>query len=250
MIIFWDNELDKYDLIVSSEQGNFPAENLQNIHLVNSWRSNSLADQYIKIDAGAGNTITPTCVAIAAHNLTSGATIKFQANAADVWVGPSIDETITYSADIMSKIFSNLTGYQYCRFYFDDPGNPDGYIEIGRLSFGSYLQMPPVAKEFDIPKKTTSNRSISITGQSYGDKGYKYRSPGFSFPFISNSEKVAIDEMWNEADWIKPVFLLIWEDSLNIVGPIYCLIDQEELPWKWDAEYQVWTLEINFLEAF
>lgn len=250
MIVFWDNELDKYNFSVSSEQGNFPASNLQNIHLVNSWRTNSLTDQYVTIDAGLGNTITPTCVAIAAHNLTSGATIKFQANDTDAWGAPALDETITYDAGIMTKIFSNSTGYRYCRFSFHDPSNPDGYIEIGRLSFGPHLQMPPVAKEFDIPKKTTSNRNISITGQPYGDKGYTYRSPGFSFPLINTLQKAEIEEMWEEVDRIKPVILLIWEDSLDVVGPIYCLIDQDELTWKQDADSRVWTLEINFLEVF
>jgi len=250
MIIIWDNELDKYNLIVSSEQGNFPASGLQNIHLVNSWRSNSLLDQYIKIDAGVGNTITADCAVIAAHNLTSGATIKIQGNDTDAWGGPpTLNETITYNADIMTKLFTSAA-LRFWRFFFDDPANTDGYIEVGRLSFGPRLQMPPVASGFDIPKKTTSNRNISITGQSYGDVGYKYRSPGFSFPFISDSEKAAIEAMWEEVDRIKPVFLLIWEDSLDIVGPIYCLIDQDELSWKRDADNRTWILEINFLEVF
>ncbi len=48
MIVFWDNELDKYDLLISSEQGNFPAENLQDIHLINTWRTNSNEEQYVQ----------------------------------------------------------------------------------------------------------------------------------------------------------------------------------------------------------
>jgi len=251
MIVFWDNELDKYDLIISSEQGNFPAENLQDIHLINTCRTNSPEEQYIKIDAGEGNTITPKCMAIAKHNLTPSATIKFQANSEDNWSSPPLDETISHAADIMTKRFANSTGYRYCQFYFHDPTNPDDYIEIGRPSFGGYLQLPPIAPDTEIPYGTTTLVNRSITGQGYGDKGYKFRQFKVSYPLINESERAQIKSMWNEVENDKPIFLLLWEDSLDIERPIYCQINQTEIVFKRSSDRALmWEAEIEFLEAF
>jgi len=251
LILLYKNLIDDYMLQISSEQGNFPAENLQDIHLINTWRTNSPEEQYIKIDAGAGNTITPKCVAIAKHNLTSGATIKLQANSSDSWGSPPLDETISHAVDIMTKIFANLTGYRYVRYYFHDPTNPDGYIEIGRPSFGGYLQLPPIAPDPEIPYGTTTRVSTSITGQPYADKGYKFRQLKVHYPMISESERAQIKSMWNEVENDKPVFLLLWEDSLDIERPLYCRINQAEIPFKRSPERALmWETEIEFLEAF
>lgn len=251
MILLYKNQLDDHTLQASSEQGNFPAVNLQDPHLVNAWRSNSVDAQWIKIDAGSGNTITANSVAIAGHNLTASATIKIQANATDAWGGPSIDETVTWDADIMTKLFTNSTGYRFWRFYFDDDSNPDGYIEIGRLFLGTRLQMPKIEPGVDIPYRTTSIVSTSISGESYGDYGVRYRAPGFRFPFLTDAERSSVISMWNEVDRVKPIFLLIWEDSLDVMEPLYCRIDMDELGFKKIAEPGVgWELEINFTEVF
>lgn len=251
MIVLYKNLIDKYSLAVSSEHGSYPAVNLQDIRLVRIWRTDTDEDEYVLIDAGVGNTITPTCVAIANHNLTDAAVIKFQANATDDWGAPSLDETITHDADIMTKIFANSTGYRYCRFFFDDPTNPDAYIEIGRLFFGNYLQLPPISPDPEIPNATTTLVDTSRTGQPYGDEGYKYRRFGVAYPSISEAERAAILEMWYEVENSKPIFLLLWEDSLDVEKPMYGRINQQEISFKRSVQSGLlWETEIEFLEVF
>ena len=115
MRILWDNEFDKYTITANSEETGYPATNLnQDFTLAKKTRTTDDTAETWLIDAGVGNTIEMTCAAIGdGHNLTSGATIKFQGNATDSWGSPSIDEALTYAAGNIIKFF---TGGSY-RFW-------------------------------------------------------------------------------------------------------------------------------------
>ena len=54
-------------------------------------------DQTFVIDLGSPRAVD--YCAILDHNFSSGATIKIQANATNVWTAPSVDITLTYAAD-------------------------------------------------------------------------------------------------------------------------------------------------------
>lgn len=148
-------------------------------------------------------------------------------------------------------IFFPETSKRFWRFYFDDAANPDSYLSIPRLMLGKYLQMPDVEPSFDLPLATTSRRSISPSGQGYGDLGNLCLAPAFSFPILDQTEHTALNAMWAGVENIKPVLLAIWENSLDVQGPLYCLIDQDSLGLKKsDSPGLFWALTINFLEAF
>jgi hypothetical protein len=101
------------------------------------------------------NTITATLAAEAAvdaicifdHNFTSGATIHLYGDDAATFnsgpgSAPQVDETITWTDD---KILHYLTTADRTKKYWQlrvaDTGNSDGYIEIGELFLGSYLEL-------------------------------------------------------------------------------------------------------------
>lgn len=256
MRILWNNLLDNYTPLYSSQKTYFPATNAKHIHLSRPWRTTGIEDQYYIVDAGAGQTIAATCAAIVgktpdySHNLTSGATAKIQAEPTNDWGSPDLDEAFTWDQDSMVKFFSE-TEKRFWRFYLDDDSNPDGYLNIPRLFIGDYLQMPPIEPGVELPRRTTSRSPLSPSGQEYGDEGYRYLNPGFSFPHISKAQYEAINEMWDVVENIKPVILIVWEDSLDVQGPIYCKIDQEELDWKKNDEAGLsWSLKIYFREVF
>jgi len=256
MRILWDNEIDKYTPLYSSQKSNFPATNAKHIHLSSPWRTTGVEDQYYTVDAGSGKTITADCAVIIGktptykHNLTSGATAKIQAHPTNTWTAPDLDQAFTWNADSMIVFFTQTTK-RFWRFYFDDASNPDGYLNIPRLALGKFLQMPDVEPNFDLPKASSSRKSVSPSGQGYGDQGILYLAPAFSFPLLTQDEHEALDEMWIGVENIKPVVLVIWENSLDVQGSIYCWIDQDRLDLKkLDSHGLYWSLQINFLEAF
>ena len=246
MKILWDNKIDEYTPTSTTEVANFEKENVQDIRLSRTFRTSVLTDAWVKIDTTSG--IDVSAAAIAGHNLTNGATIKIQGNDTDSWTSPTVDETLAWNAGVITGFFTE-DNLRYWRFLITDAANPDGYIEIGRLFLGTYLQMPPVEPGVDIPRATTSRSVHSITGQTYSDKGIQYRIPAFSFPLINETQRSGIDSMWAEVENTKPVFLLIWENSLTVVGAMYAKIDQDNISWR-KLEGLTWSLRIAFREEF
>jgi hypothetical protein len=250
MKILAHNLIDDYDPAdFSSERANFWASNVKIHHLIVPWRTLIPDTQYYTLDAGAGLTITADCAAIAGHNLSSGATIKIMAHPTNDWGAPDLEETFTWGAGPMMAFFAS-TAKRFWRFEIDDPTNPDGYLQIGRLGLGAALQMPPIEPGAELPVITTSQASTSSTGNVFGNRGRLLLAPAFSLPIISQAERTAILAMFEDVHNIVPVFLAVWEDSLTVQAPIYCRIDQESLEFKKTPEAGVlWQLEIAFREV-
>lgn len=251
MRILWDDALQTLTLLASSEAPNLPAANLQDPRLSLPWRSTGDSDEWIKIDAGAGNTLNPNCAAIAGHNLSSGATIKIQGNATDVWTAPTVDETITWRAGAMMHFFTG-SGLRFWRFHFSDASNPDGYVQIGRLSLGTYLQMPDIEPGPTLPRRTSTVVSESLTGQVYADLGIEWGEFGIVFPaIITEAQRQAIRTMWAAVHNAVPFFLAVWESSFDVEGPVYCRLDQDELQWALEPGAGVlWSTALKFKEVF
>ena len=190
-----------------------------------------------------------TYIAITAHNFTSSATVKLQANTSDSWTTPAFETTLTDCGAWCVDSFTKQT-YQYWRLFIDDDTNSDGYIEIGYVFLGEDLTMPGMNRAMIIPQKTNSASSKSTSGQLYGDKRLNYKAAEIKFDVIEEDERQLIKAFFNYVDIITPFVLLIWEDDLDVEEPIYCNLT-EELSWnKLDINGLLWSLSMKFEECF
>lgn len=226
MRILYDNKIDSYTLVATSEAPNYPASNIVNIQLSRVWRSAAVdVAQTIDIDAGAGNTITATGVAIAAHNLTSGATVSVVASANSDYSAPSTNASVTYSSGIMTKFFTS-DAKRYWRISFTDTTNPDGYIEVGRAFLGTYLQVVSTfGMEFPEEREDTSQRFISAGGQVFGDEGVISRIHSLTFPEWAAAMRLSIISMYETVKKTKPVFVLLDEGDTTNLPVMYCVFE-------------------------
>lgn len=247
MRILWDNEYDLSGntITANSESSVYGLSNLDDYQLVKVYRSTGDSAEWVKIDAGAGNTITATCAAICSHNLTSGATIKIQGHTADSWVTPDVDESFTHDDGNMVKTFSSAAK-RYWRFSFADGSNPDGYIEIGRLFLGTYLTLDDPYTDFPYEILDTSIVDESITGQSFGDEGITRRSYSFNWNHWTNTEKANIITMFEDVKTVKPVIIVPDPDNTDKLVIDYVRIT--ELSVKHWYNY-AWNGRINFVEV-
>jgi hypothetical protein len=205
-------------------------------------------DQTFIIDLGAARAVD--YCAILGHNFTSGATIKIQGNASDVWTAPSVDITLTYTANNIYYAFSSTQTYRYWRLTVDDASNPDTYLQISKLWLSSYLQLPYMAKSQKIPTASTSTAQESISGQSYGDKKLIYRYGNITFPYVTDADKIKIDALFNVVDKTDPIMTVIWEDDLTEYPPIYSRLTSD-LEWqRVDNVGRIWSVQISFKEIF
>jgi len=249
MRILWENEIDKYTIVASTENGNYLAANLQDTRLSRYTRTTSPSSQTWDLDLAAAKPIS--YAAIAGHNITSGATVKVIASLNADYSTTDFQKEFAHSSEIMLEALdTGVTDYRYWRFSVNDAANPAGYIQIARLYLDTYLQMPPIRPALDLPLLSTTIKEKSISGQSYADRGYIYRAPAFFFPLIEQSERLAIEEMFEEVENVKPVFLLVWESSLDKVGPLYCSLIEAGLKWGKLREGLLWELSLDFEEEF
>lgn len=127
----------------SSEDEDYPANNLQTDNYSQTWRTEDVATAYTVVQDFGAATECDTCF-LGNVNLTSSATVKIQANASDSWGAPSVDETITVSGLGLSPPHRNLyhelasaETYRYWRISISDTGNTNGFYEVGEWWLGS-----------------------------------------------------------------------------------------------------------------
>lgn len=236
---FYNNEIDdeSYTLTANSENASYPLTNIRDYQLTKHYRSTGDTSEWIKIDAGSGNTITATFAFIAGHNVSSGATtIKIQGNATDVWTDPTVNESFTYSSGVMWKAFSSQA-LRYWRFLIEDASNPDGYIKIGRLGLGTYFDLSDWAQAaFARRPIDTSVLDRSVTGQGYGDERITYYEYDYNFPIMIDADRVNMETMWTTNKKVKPIVLVPNPDDTTL-DPIYAYITNFDLnhiiAWQW-----------------
>ncbi|HMA78882.1 MAG TPA: hypothetical protein VKP88_07200, partial [Candidatus Paceibacterota bacterium] len=148
MIQLWDNHiLGTVTIDQKSESPYYEFDDaLTDTRLSRRGRTLDVDGEWITFDFGSA--VTADYCAILAHNITSGATVKIQANSSDSWAAPPVDETIDIdqveTGTVDDTILHNFTSseYRYWRLYIDDDSNSDGYIEIGYIFIGEYTQWP------------------------------------------------------------------------------------------------------------
>jgi hypothetical protein len=147
--------------------------------------------------------------------------VKVQGNATDAWGGPSVDETITWRADVMEK---NFTGgsYRWWRIQIADAANPDTYVEFGYNFLGANLTLGDIiSKEWSIESLENSIVNETRSGQVYGDIGVIRRLWVFDMPHLSISEKSNMDTIFALVGKHTPFVFMIDEDDTTNNPPAF-----------------------------
>lgn len=192
LCLIWDNrafDAETTILTPSSEvvlpAGNLYARNLQDPQRTRVWRTTGLISQSLTVDFGAAH--SPACLGVIDHNLTTDGKMTLQASNAtnfsslllneefDAWepiigagelgAGKSLAggyptaATRSWLAPNPIRVFyfrplpqDDVIEARYWRLLFDDPANPDGYFQIGRIflcQFDEYVKQFGIGVEFD-----------------------------------------------------------------------------------------------------
>ncbi len=225
MRVIYNNLVDSADTLTESEaDSDYPATNLQQIHLVTEWRTNELSAQTIVLDAGTGATFTCDSMVIANHNLSGSADISFQMHTSDSWGTPDLDEAVTRRSGIIVHYFTSTTK-RYARFYFNDTNNSDGYIGMGRISMAAYLEFDPSSiVEFPIKNTRTDRVDHSISNQVYSDEGVGFREFNYRFPRSAFSMVDDVRTMWDTVGRHKPFFFMNFNTRFTEIEPAYVVL--------------------------
>ncbi|MBU2551925.1 MAG: hypothetical protein KKB20_26180 [Proteobacteria bacterium] len=157
-------------------------------------------------------------VVINGHNFTSAATIRLQGSddAAGPWTGtPPWQETVTWAQGHIVHLIGSHDPYRYYNLYVYDPGNPDGYVEVGHLFFGSWYEF----SVYFLYGREWREQALVETAQNLHGVGRDlYRNWGREFTYqldkASAADIEALDAMFEavtdrETGTIQPVYW--WE---------------------------------------
>lgn len=248
MRLLWDNKLIDVTITPDVESIEYPSSNLVDPRLSRFYKTNDDANQSIVF---SGTSVKASYIAIAGHNFSSGAQITLQGNTEDVWIDPDFEKEITWRAGIIVHDFTE-SEYAYWRLVVDD-SNSDGYLRIGYVYLGTYLQMPGMEIGQDIDDDA-------------GD-GYLARNLKISHPRVTHEQRAAIREAFNScrvgnisfstsgqfyADGrVRPVIVLMWAHDLESEEPVYAIFGDDKLQWKrTDDPGLPWKITIEYREVF
>ncbi len=227
--------LDDYEsgLSASSEATNFGKELSINPLLFKTWRSTGIISEWLKFDAGAGNTFTLNCCALSNHNFTDDVVLKFQMNDTDVWTSPSLNETLTWREGHIIKYFAS-TSKRYCRFYIEDPTNTATYLQIGRVTASTYLQVTPSSlADFKIIYHKDDIQNVTPSNNVYGYLLAGYNTYEYDFPRSSSTMLASIKNIYNTNGKVIPFYLMNFDTTWDVIEPSYVIINNDlEQDWN------------------
>ena len=219
MIIGYDNKYSLSTLTATNENSAFPVINSQDIRLSRLFKTTD-TDTTVVIDLGEN--LTATSFFLVNHNLTSSATITLEANDTDVWTSPAHTESISYSADMIYKLFASKT-YRYWRLVISDATNPDGLIKFGGAFLGTYITVDQFSHVLTHDRMDTTIQLRSNSGQVYNDVGSLYDIYDLNFPRITDTDKSNL-ETYKNTNRMKPCYIMLDETSVTEFKPIYGVI--------------------------
>jgi hypothetical protein len=242
MRLLYENLTEDAAITSSSEDGNFPISNLQDYRLSRTFRTLNSDNQSIDI-ATDGDAAKVVC--IANHNFSDEATIQlWGSNSAD-YSNPEITD-LTWREDIIIGSITEAT-HPYWKVYVDDPSNADEYLSVGLIYIGSYIRIEPTYLTISKDWKTTDKVSFSISRQSYGDIGERWRELSFDFVAWTNAMKQQIETFDVATRAGKPFFLVVSDDEYNYIPPLYC-IKTNDLAFTL-AKNNYWKARLTFAEV-
>lgn len=249
MRIAYTNDWDNENLIVSSENANYPGSNVQDSRLSKVWRTTGTsALAFLTVDNSSVYT-DGRFASIINTNLTTAGSVTFQASTSSGF-GSYNFKQLTRLNDYWYVGFPSTFTMQkrYWRVEISDTGNPDGYIEVGRVWVGDYIDVvKSVSPTFPEYRKDTSEFDQSYGGQHYGDEGIILRNYKFNFPYFNSTNKDDIVTFIEDVKKTKKFVMILDEDDMTKVKPLYCFVNRDV---QFDHIYQYqWSAKISFMEA-
>lgn len=244
MRILYDNKIKTATIIPSSNVAVYPTYNLYSDHLSEWFKFTGIVSEWIKFTGG----MTASYVAIMAHNFSSTAIVKLQANSSDSWTSPPFELTLTVENFIIDS-FTEVT-YDYWRITIEDLDNTESRLRIGGIFIGTHLQLPGMKIDQEITDNSNNDVSFSTGRQIYCDIGIDFKEFKINFPFISTAQRNSLRTLWNTVGNYTPIICLIWENALDLQAPIYCHL-VKPISWKrTDIQNALWSTTLDLGEVF
>lgn len=202
----------------------------------------------VNIRCDFGTATTMTAFVIGDHNLTDAATITLEANPTDSWGSPAYTQAVTLRD--LAYLYLNES-YRYWRVVVDDSTNATGYIEIGLLYAGEYLELTQNADwgaEHNL--QFTLVESLSAFGVRRNLINVKQETFVLTYSWLSTADVDALRGMalsLNNAATgrVSPLLLHLFSDESTLV---FVVLLRDGIPRTYQ-QVNLHTVTLNFDEV-
>jgi hypothetical protein len=221
---------------------------MQDERIAKSYRTSTLSNIQIVVDLGSAKTVTTA--ALLGHNLTAAATVRFSGAGSSYELTTGLETILRFvtpsdeSYDIVTEASDQLTTeaddalitgtspttIQTCVFEISDAANPDGYIEIGRIWIGDYIDIDPSSlNDFTVAKKRSDVVIFGKDRQKWASEGVGWRKFALQFPPSDEAMIEKISDMYDAVGNYKALIFCNFDTIRDyiLVEPCYCSIDGE-----------------------
>jgi len=224
MRIFWDNKVDAAATVITaaSESADLPVSNISHPDRKKVYRTGtSAAAEWIKFNLGSALAIRE--LILLDHTLTAGdTTIKLQGNASDSWGSPSVNEDLTFNADVMEKWLSAAQTYQWWRIIFTKSAAGETR-DIGRVFLGPGYECnkgPAQPDGLTITPMDLSVTDRALDGTTHSEIKSQYDHIAIDFPPISDAQMDQLKALAADCGTHTPFFVSI-EPTLKQYDLLY-----------------------------
>jgi hypothetical protein len=214
----WDNLVDKGVVDASSEDVEFPAENVQHELFLKHWRAAGIAE-WLCVDLSSSGILDKAvrAWAIKYHNLdfVSGDDYRIQASAADlcgsgVPGSGELDDPFVPTEEIIVGFFASPQTYDSWKFVLDSSGSKGSgeYQRIGRLFLGDYFEPAyEVTITPEVIEADDSDLLASRQGQEYANVITQYEIVTYVWRILPASDIAKMKAIFREVGRHKSFFV-------------------------------------------
>jgi len=206
------SDLSSATISSSSDGSSNTDDNAVDNRIGKVWRTDTDTLEWIKWDLIVSRAVN--CIGIFNHNLTSSATVTFEGNATDVWTSPTVDESLTVATNSDGVVIPRIGHFftsdtlRYWRVTIDDPTNPDGYIQIGRIMFGTYYETTrDMSDDFRVEVLDPSEGADNPGEVPIKSSLSRFRRIRTSFEIIGQAETDKWDAIFERIGQEKPAMI-------------------------------------------
>ena len=193
-------------ITAKSRVATLPAADVADDFVGKVWRARGAEREWLKFDLGSAKPVTE--VALFGHNLTGGASITLEANAADDWSSPAFSRALTWHAGRIVAFLDRT--YRWWRLVFADAANPRGYIEVGRVCLGAYVEPAVNIHERWTRRWVDPSDLVEEFGaQGYANRKAQYRLLDVRFMDVDRAQQDQLSAMFEDAGMVRPVVVSV-----------------------------------------
>lgn len=251
MKLWTTNLIGDATLTETSQNAEFPAENVQSQQISKVWKTLGLvATETLVMDFGTA--VNVGAFMVAGHNFDGTETnVKIQGNASDSWGSPTVDEAMTVLVGKPFKAEFTPDSHRYWRLTFDKANAAD-IRDIGRLFIGLTIDTgaagDPDYTGVTITTVDPSNVVKSVGGQSYYEQKTPFDQITLQTTFLDETERAIYGVAYDLVGKHTPWFLQITEQSpLDEIYYLRFTSDFGRKVGSFDSQFH-WDLQIDLEE--